>query len=555
MKPSTRARFKSWLKLVSPSMTWDWAHQEYLYSYLNKVSDGTCKRLMIFMPPRHGKSETVTVRYTAWRLAHDPSMNVILGSYNQRLANRFSRKIRRVLTDDAALAPELEPSRSVPPAVAGGALQPPTDESRHETNHGLCPQCHRQKASGKTDESKSSRPCTHAANRLNFTHRPANSEAEWETGQGGGLRAVGVGSGVTGFGASLIVVDDPVKSRAEAESETYRNKVWDWFNDDLYTRLEPNGSIILIQTRWHEDDLAGRLIKEMNDGGEHWDIVNLPALCEAPDAGQNRPRERAGSSAPQLESRLKAGLKTPPERSQEGGFTPALTPTEYDPIGRLPGDALCPERYDEAALEKMRRKLGSYSFSALYQQRPVPAEGGLFKMSWFKNMVAAPPPGLKWNRGYDLAVSIKTTACYTASARCAFDREGNLYISDVFRQRLEFPDQRKYIVGRINQERDTEHGVELALHGHAIIQDLRRDPQLRGRPFRGVKVDADKITRALGWANLAEEGKVILVRGPWIQEFLNEVREFPSGKFDDQIDAVSLAVNMCKRRVRSFHSF
>jgi predicted phage terminase large subunit-like protein len=408
---------------------------------------------------------------------------------------------------------------------------------------------------------------------------------------------VGVGSGVTGFGASLIVVDDPVKSRAEAESETYRDKVWDWFNDDLYTRLEPDGAIILIQTRWHEDDLAGRLLKEMNEGGEHWDVVNLPALCEEPDVQRNAQEQIATQSSPPYEGGVAASSPTgwfsqpqstghlmpdphtAARHSQEGGLTPApsspprlsvsavqpahphlervpeIQPT-YDPIGRLPGEALWPSRYDEAALEKLRRKLGSYSFSSLYQQRPVPAEGGLFKISWFKNIVFAPPPGLKWHRGYDLAVSTKTTACYTASAKCAFDKEGNLYIADVMRKRMEFPEQRRYIYERVAIEKDTEHGVELALHGHAIIQDLRRAPQLRGRPFRGVKVDADKITRALGWASLAEDGKVFLVRGPWNQEFLNEVREFPSGKYDDQIDAVSIAVRMARHhKARSFWSF
>ena len=114
-----------------------------------------------------------------------------------------------------------------------------------------------------------------------ISNRPKNTESEWETAVGGGLRAVGVGSGVTGFGANLIVIDDPVKSRAEAESQKMREKVWHWFNDDIYTRLEPNGSIVLIQTRWHEDDLAGRLLREpVPEGGEKWEVVNLPALAE-----------------------------------------------------------------------------------------------------------------------------------------------------------------------------------------------------------------------------------------------------------------------------------
>ena len=572
-RPIAFREFQEWLERVSPNMTWDRAHQLYIYSKLKKVTNGSCKRLMIFLPPRHGKSELVTVRYTAWRIAQDPSMNVILGSYNQRLADRFSRKVRRVLSDAAVSVPPapLVPEEGWQPSsadgvmgVAGGGSQPATNESRHKTNHGRCPECHKTKSSNKAAKTDKSHSCTREPSVLPFTQRQANSVSEWEMTEGGTFRAVGVGAGVTGFGASLIVVDDPVKSRAEAESETYRDKVHEWFNDDLYTRLEPDGAIILIQTRWHEDDLAGRLIKEMHEGGEQWEIVDLPALCEETDASQNHLRERVGpstavSNSPQTE-RLNATVRSP-----EDGSAPAPSSTPrpsvsavqpiYDPIGRLPGEALWPSRFDEAALEKLRRKLGSYSFSALYQQRPVPAEGGLFKRKWFKQIVDAPPPNLKWKRGYDLAVSTRTTACYTASAKCAFDKDGNLYIADVMRRRMEFPEQRRYIFERIATERNTEHGIELALHGHALMQDLRRQAQLRGTSFKGIKVDADKVTRSLSWANLAEEGKVILVRGPWIPDFLDEVTRFPSGATDDQIDAVSLAVKMCKERRSVLYTF
>jgi predicted phage terminase large subunit-like protein len=554
-------------------MSWDLPHQEYLYSHLQRVTDGTTKRLMVFMPPRHGKSETVTVRYTAWRMSRDPSTNVILGSYNQRLADRFSRKVRRVLADDAAVS--LKERRddgdaSVPPTVAGGAFEAQNKEARR----------------GPTDTARRRDlptgtacvpPERAARSFLPFAQKPANTVSEWETTEGGTFRAVGVGAGVTGFGAKLIVVDDPVKSRAEAESETYRDKVYEWFTDDLYTRLEPDGAIILIQTRWHEDDLAGRLIKEMNDGGEQWEIVDLPALCEGSETAAGGLRERGtaqGSppyeggvapsspagwfSAPQSEGRPKAGpttLEPAPSSPSPRPGVPAVQPA-FDPIGRLPGEALWPERYDEQKLLEIKRKLGSYSFAALYQQRPVPAEGGLFKRKWFKQMVETPPTGLQWKRGYDLAVSTRTNACYTASARCAFDKEGNLYIADVFRRRIEFPEQRRYIIHNLLTEKDTEHGIELALHGQAMMQDLRREAAARGKAFKGVKVDADKVTRSLSWANLAEEGKVVLVRGPWIQDFLDEVCRFPSGQTDDQVDAVSIAVRMCRHhKTRMFWSF
>lgn len=438
--------FPEWLSAVTPHWTWDWPHQLFLYKKLQEVTMGVCKRLMIFMPPRHTKTETVTVRYSAFRLERDPKLNIILGCYNQKLANRFSRKTRRIAQNRIALS---------------------SDRKAVE---------------------------------------------EWETSIGGGYRAVGVGGGITGFGGDLIMIDDPIKNRAEANSETYRDACWEWFNDDLYTRLEPGGAIVLTMTRWHDDDLAGRLIREMEEGGEHWDVITLPALAE-----------------------------------------------ENDPMGRKEGEPLCPARYDLEALEARKKKLGAFSFSALYQQRPVPIEGALFKRDWFPadRFIAKAPEGLKWARGYDLAVSTKTSADYTASFRCAFDRDGNLYIDGGFRKRIEYPEQRRYVVKRMVDEKNTQHGIEKALHGQAFVQDLRTIPAVRGIPFKAVRVEADKYTRALSWANLAEEGKVYIVEGGWNAAFLDEIVRF-TGKgdtHDDQVDAVSIAVAMLAKRRSHLYAF
>jgi len=559
--------FHSWLKSVSPDMTWDWKHQKYIIDQLQKVTDGTCKRLMIFLPPRHGKSELVTVRYSAWRMQRDPSLNMILGSYNQRLANRFSRKVRRVITDAVAIENGEGEKRSGGESRNGSVSSSPLS---HVSSS----------ASSLGPVSPSPLPRVPSSVFPFASQRPINTVAEWETPCGGGFRAVGVGGGVTGFGAQLIVIDDPVKSRAEAESEKYRERLHDWFNDDIYTRLEPDGAIILIQTRWHEDDLAGRLMQEMTDGGEQWNIIDLPAFAEW--SGDTPVPTDASASAPS-DSRSEAvgglGDKSVPAPSDSrseavGGLGDKSVPAPTD--WRVPGQALCPERFDETALERLRRQLGTYSFSALYQQRPTPADGGTFKREWFKRIVNFAPPGLEWKRGYDLAVSLSNHADYTASFRCAFDEAGNLYIQGGFRKRIEYPDQRRFIIDRILSEPDTEHGVEKALHGEAIIQDLRREKSIHGHSIRAVKVLTDKLTRALAWAPLAEEGKVILVRrmdeggrmkdedqsqasspnsslilppssSAWIPDFLDEVAAFPNGQHDDQIDAVSLAFHMFQK--------
>lgn len=387
---------------------------------------------MIFMPPRHGKSELVTVRYLAWRLERDPTMNIILGSYNQKLANRFSRRIRRMTEQRVPLA------------------------------------------------------------------KDARAVDEWETAAGGGVKAVGVGAGITGFGGRLVVIDDPIKSRAQAESAVRRSNAWEWFTDDILTRLEPGGSIVIIQTRWHEDDLAGRILRKADDLGDDWDVVSLPAFAEKGDA-----------------------------------------------LRRKIGEPLWKKRFDTDSLERTRRMLGTYSFSALYQQSPVPREGGIFKRNWFDGcVIESAPKGLRWFRGYDLAVSTRTTADYTASFRVALDREGVLYIADGFRGRIEFPDQRRYILERIETEKNTVHGIESALHGAGFVQELRQHRRLSDRAFRAVRVANDKVTRALTWAPRAEAGKVRLIRGAWIDDFLDEVASFPNCAHDDQVDAVSLAVHM-----------
>lgn len=510
-----RRAFENWLRKTTPQWSWHWPYQVHIYKMLIRIMLGESRRLMIFLPPRHGKSELVTVRFTAWMLEMNPKLNVILGSYNQKLANRFSRKIKRVLDDSAFTG-------------RNANVNERASSTSRNSNERVSPR---------------SRKSTLRNRRVSAR---MNTSAEWETLEGGGLRAVGVGGGVTGFGAGLIVIDDPVKSRAEAESPAYREKTWNWFNDDIYTRLEPDAAIILIQTRWHEDDLAGRLLKEAEEeGGEKWDVICLSALAE--EDIRNLQSQISDSEGGKEEGVVERHTL----ESEIGNLKLA------DPLGRQPGEALCPQRFDEKALERIKRKLGSYSFSALYQQRPVPAGGGLFKRDWFTNIVDKAPDGLKWKRGYDLAVSTKTSADYTASFRCAKDNQGNLFIEGGFRARIEYPEQRRYIIQRMQAERNTEHGIELALHGHAFVQDLRREIRLSNVPFRGVNAKGDKFTRALAWANLAEAGRVFLVRGPWVQDFIEEACRFTGagGGHDDQVDAVSLAVEMLAKGGNGFHTF
>jgi predicted phage terminase large subunit-like protein len=539
---SSPTDFQAFLKQTAGTMTWHWPYQKLIFEQLERITSGESKRLMIFLPPRHGKSELVTNRYAAWRLKQDPKMNIIIGSYNQRLANRFSRKVRITWED----------SLSEPPAVAGGLTRRENKLKQDRQDN--------QDIKGNPDhpvhpvDSSSAFPASSSFQRT--PRARLNTVSEWETGLGGGVRAVGVGGGITGFGADLVIIDDPIKSRAEAESKTYRERVWEWFNDDLYTRLEPNAAIILIQTRWHEDDLAGRLLREaQEEGGEHWDVISLPALAERSE------------DTPVLNAVASTAYKQDSSPRSEAHEDKSVLAPLFDPLGREPGEALCPDRFTKEDLERIKRKLGSYSFSALYQQRPTPPEGGLFKRSWFTRIANRPPDNLRWARGYDLAVSTKESADFTASFRCALDKQtGDLYIADGFRKRIEFPEQKRFVTEKIRTERNTEHGIEQALHAQAFVQELRRQPGLITRPIRLVRPAADKFTRALSWANLAEEGKVVLVRGTtstnpafrqpnWIDAFLEEICNFPNSTHDDQLDAVSIAVQMLERQKNAFHAF
>jgi len=547
--------FQTWLKTLPGVWSWDLEHQVQIYEQLKRLTDGDCRRLMIFMPPRHGKSELVTVRYSAWRLQRDPSMRIIVGSYNQNLADNFSRKIRTVLCEHEANRRSDTPDRTDAASAAGRSVTA---------------RPHPGGVTGDADRSVRAPESPFPFARP----RPANRVSEWETTKGGGLKAVGVGSGVTGYGADLIVIDDPVKSREQAESRRFRDKVWNWFNDDLYTRLEPDGAVILIQTRWHEDDLAGRLLEDENHGGRKWDVIDLPAIAEEEKMSPAETQGRKGEEGER--QRVEGGVMSGGDTASANvniGPSAVLDPRSSDPEGhvldirtsqmelrgspapRLPGTALWPERYGVAALAEIERRIGASSFAALYQQRPSPAEGGLFKRAWFTEVVRAAPPGLKWARGYDLAVSTRTTADYTASFRCAFDGEGNLYIADGFRMRIEAPEQRQYIIGRILAETDTEHGIESAVHALAMIQDLRRNHRLRGRRFRKVKVDGDKVARASAWSPLGAEGRIRLVRGPWNDAFVAEAAAFPNGSHDDQIDAVSVAVQMLRAPLAKLITF
>lgn len=416
--------FRQFMRETSPK-DWDidYPYLDYLRERLAQVTLGACRRLMVFMPPRHTKSETVTIRYPVYRLERCKTMRAVVAAYNHDLASRFTLRSRRIASERIALA---------------------TDKVAAD---------------------------------------------DWQTVEGGGVRAVGVGGGLTGHGADLIVIDDPVKSREEAESEVYREKVWQWFTNDLYTRLEPGGAILLVTTRWHEDDLAGRIL--LSDQAPDWTVISLPALAE-----------------------------------------------EDDPLGREVGAALCPARYDVASLNDIRAVQGEYAFDALYQQHPTSREGAFFRVSQLKVVSEVPATVKKKCRAWDQAAT-GGGGDYTAGARiegpCA---DGLWYVANVVRGQWS-TDKRNAMILRTAKSDGRDVKIVGAQDPGSAGVDAGKafTRMLAGYAVKTERVTGNKETRADPFSAQVNAGNVRLLRGAWNQAFVEELRTFPNGKYDDQVDS------------------
>lgn len=412
-------------------------HADLLIRHLEAVERGDVRRLAVFMPPRHSKTYHVSERFPAWLLGREPTAQVILASYGAELAERNSRVVRNLLRD------ERWPFRGVRVAEDSAAVN------------------------------------------------------RWSTNHGGIVVAAGVGGAMTGFGAHVLIVDDPVKGRLEADSEVTRETTWNWYTEVARTRLMPGGRIVACQTRWHEDDLAGRILN--SSGAADWTVLDLPALAPA---------------------------------------------DQPDPLGRRPGEPLWPEWYDGDALDEIRRDLtseqGSRAWHALYQQRPTADEGGLFKRAWFAQRYDAAPERMHVVLAVDAAYKTGVANDYSAIVAAGTDRLDH-YVLDVRRERLEYPELRRAIVDAAAQWRPTCVLIEDTAAGQSAIQELRRMPGLP--PIVPMKVTASKQARATAVAPLAEAGKVKLPSGKnWTGALLDELAAFPAGRHDDQVDALVLAL-------------
>jgi predicted phage terminase large subunit-like protein len=394
-------------------------HHEQIAAKLEAVERGEIDRLMIFMPPRHGKSELASKRFPAWCLGKQPQRQIIAASYNSDLANDFGRNVRNLVAE-----PEF----------------------------------------GQVFPGVTLAPDSQAAMRMNTSH-------------GGAYVAAGVGTAVTGRGAHIALIDDPFKDREEADSERRRELVWDWYRSTLYTRLMPGGAIVLIQTRWHEDDLAGRLLEQEP---EQWTVLELSAI--------NRD-----------------------------------------------GEALWPEWYPIPTLERIKATIGPREWSALYQQRPQPDEGTFFQRAWFKEWDKL--PSLRYYGTSDYAVT-DGDGDYTVHRVWGIDASGDVYRVDGWRGQTASDEWIERKLDLIAKYKPLCWFGEGGVIQKAVEPMLRRRMRERNVHCRLEWMPSvhDKPTRARSFQAMAATGRVHFEHGADLAEFL----VFPAGKHDDEVDTASL---------------
>jgi len=436
-----RRHLLPYVKRMMPGYEDGWVHKDIclrLERFLKDVEDGKQPRLMLQMPPRHGKSLLASQYFPAWALGQHPDYEIISSSYSGSLATGFSRKVRTQLRDPAfsVLFPE-----------------------------------------AKLDKD--------------------NQNAEgWLTTKGGGFVPAGVGGAITGKGAHILIIDDPVKNAEEAESETSRQNVKDWYASTAYTRLAPKSGVLIIQTRWHDDDLSGWLEAQMRKGeGDNWEIIRYPGIAEE------------------------------------------------DEKYRRKGEALHPARYPLAMLKKIQLAVGPRVWNALYQQNPTPDDGEYFKREQVKYYPYGKQPHLLTTyAAWDFAIGKNETNDYTVGVVIGLDEDGNFWLLDVRRGRWGSDEIIDQMIDVQRTWKPEMHGAEQGQISMSIgpfldkriseekVWDLHVEPLTTGR--------RDKQARARTLQGMMQAMRVYFPLGaPWLDVLVTEMLRFPNGKHDDQVDA------------------
>lgn len=464
-----RRSLLAFVERINPRYTAGWVHKDIcrrLEKFSQDVVDGKSPRLMLLMPPRSGKSELCSRSFPAWHLGKNPDHEIIACSYNVSLAMSFSKKVKEVLED-----PVFHPVFDI---------------------------------------------------RLN----PNNQSAEeWSLATSkGGYVAAGVGGGITGKGAHVLIIDDPLKNAEEADSHDTREKLWDWYGSTAYTRLAPGGGVLVVQTWWHDDDLAGRLQMAMakDPDADRFTVVKYPAVAEHDEW---------------LDPVTDLIVDTEPEHPDKILY-------------RRKGEALHPERYDLDKLNQIKRTISPRFWSALYQQNPVPDDGDYFLKEQFRR--ATPPP---LNRAHvfiawDFAISEKKQNDYTVGVVILQDEDDTLHVADMVRFKsgdaLHIVDSILHLSKKwytSNQIVGFEDGqIYRALDS---LLKKRMHEQRAYFSTRVLKPITDKLARARPLQGRMQQGRVSFdASADWYDACRLELLRFPAGAHDDMVDAISWAVQL-----------
>lgn len=440
------------------------------------------RNILITMPPRHGKSTYGSVLFPAYFMARKPSRFLMSTSYNSQLATDFGRQVRDLCNE----------------------------------------------------------PLTSQAFSDFEMAQDSRAVDQWRTTVGGAAYFIGVGGTTSGRAANLLLLDDPLKSREDAESATQRNKIWNYYVSALSTRLQPDQdnippAQIIILTRWHPDDPAGRLMQTDDWKEGRWLHINFPAITDAPIQGDH--------------GKISRSMLDPdhPEYLAPNEATKLSPSKRY--IRKTVRSALWPERFDLDDLDR-RQRLNPREFASLYQQSPYIEGGNLIRQNWWRTYPAdlKPESFSSLIIAADTAFKTRQDSDYSVMLTLGLDTTGDIYLVDLIRDRFEFPDLKRRMIQLNNLWRGRGlRGIyiEDKASGQSLIQELQRESGVSVIPY---KVNNDKVARLNAVLPLIEGGRVLLPeKADWLDQFYDECQTFPSGTHDDQIDALSIGLDVLAR--------
>jgi len=446
----SRRSFRDYVERVHHGSFKHFRHTELVCEPLQRIADGEELSVLIEMPPRHGKSMAVTETFPSYYIGRNPDKRVIATAYSDGLATKFGRLNRNKFGEFSYLF----------------------NEQLSDSN---------------------------------------SATKDWGVeGKSGGMIATGIGGSITGQGADLMIIDDPIKNAEEASSSVMREKIWDEWESTLSTRLHKGASLIVIMTRWHEDDLIGRLLKK---SPRKWIRLRLPAIAEDED----------------------------------------------DLLGRDEGEALCPELgYDEEWAVEKKLEVGSRTWASLFQQRPTPAGGAIFKREWIKYYVRDKEMHREHSFSDDVAIMPRMWDKQAQSWDCTFKetntsdyvvgqvwakKQANFFLMDQTHKRMGFSDTMKAVRAMTDKWPATKAKyIEDKANGSAVIEMLQNE--ISG--IIPVEPEGGKEARANAVSPLFEAGNVYLphpIMAPWVDDFVEELVGFPNATHDDRVDSCTQALN------------